>query len=181
MKKYIAILRGINVGGKRKILMTDLKQLFNALGFSNVATYIQSGNVLFSANTQEDENELAGRIEKAIFERCGFEVPVIVRSAGEIEALIAVNPFYNEEETVIEQLHVTFLKNIPAADKVDALVKLDFLPDRFQLKDKNVFLACAAKYSDTKLNNQFFENKLKVPATTRNWKTVLKLAELSAE
>jgi uncharacterized protein (DUF1697 family) len=181
MTKYIAILRGINVGGKRKILMADLKQLFIELGFSDVSTYIQSGNVLFSTEKQEEEDQLAGKLEQSIYESFGFEVAVIIRNSYEVEKTIAGNPFLSQSNAEIEHLHLTFLKDIPATNNLTEINRLDFSPDRFQVIGKDAYIYCSAKYSDTKLTNQFFEKKLKVSATTRNWKTVIKLAELSKQ
>ena len=175
MEKYVAILRGINVGGKRKILMQDLKQLFVSLGFEDVSTYIQSGNVIFIAET-EDYFALSEKIERAILDRYGFEVPVIVRSSSELNELVNSNPFAKDPETDTKLLHLTFLKNTLAPGIDQSINAIDFLPEKFEIVSNNVFIKCAAKYSDSKLTNMFFERKLKVQATTRNWNTVLKLA-----
>ncbi len=176
MNKKVAILRGINVGGNRKILMADLKLLFEELGFSNIVTYIQSGNVLFNSNT---ENELlADRIEQAIKANFGFDVPVIVRSANELKKAIEANPFYDAEADV-NKLHLTFLKEKPTAENLQHTVSYNYEPDKFVIDGKEVFIFCENKYHESKLTNIFFEKKLKVGATTRNWKTVLKLMALA--
>jgi uncharacterized protein (DUF1697 family) len=177
--KYIAILRGINVGGKRKILMTDLKKLFVETGFTDIVTYIQSGNVIFNAEAETDTAGLGDKIERNIRNRFGFEVPVIVRTLKELADAISGNPFIDTYEPDIERLHLTFLKLVPQAAKLKQIDSYDFSPDKFDIQDKNVFVYCLAKYSDSKLTNNFFESRLKVPATTRNWKTVLKLSELA--
>lgn len=180
MNKKIAILRGINVGGRRKILMADLKALMSNSGFTDVKTYIQSGNVIFNNNQPLDHIEMATKIEKAITKQYGFDVPVIVLSAQEIAAAVQDNPFYQKEEEVdIKSLHLTFLKESPTAENLAKTETYNYEPDRFIIQDKNVFLFCAGKYHKSKLTNNFFEKKLKVAATTRNWKTVLKLLELS--
>lgn len=176
--KYIAILRGINVGGKRKILMGNLKELYERAGFRNVITYIQSGNVIFDDDSNKSELELAEETEQMILEQYGFEVPVIVRSAGDIEKAVNGNPFF-KPDIAIERLHLTFLKTLPGSELVSAIQKTDYHPDLFEITGKEVFICCSGRYSDTKLSNTFFEKKLNVTATTRNWKTVVKLVELA--
>ena len=179
MPKYIAILRGINVGGRRKILMFDLKKLFMKLDFTNIQTYIQSGNVIFEADSKDDDTTLSNRIEQNISKTFGFEVPVIIRTSREIEQAISNNPFLiNKAE--VEGLFLTFLKDVPSSEKLESIKNFDFSPDKFEIVGKDIFGYCAGKYHKTKLSNQFFESKLKVSATTRNWKTVNKLFELAA-
>ena len=181
MNKRIAILRGINVGGRRKILMADLKKLFHALGFAAVQTYIQSGNVIFNSTGKEDNITIAANIEQAIAKKYGFDVPVIVRTVGQWQEAIASNPFFKKKDADVERLHLTFLKEVPEPDKLEVIQAFDYSPDKFELVDNNIFVFCSGKYSDSKLSNTFFESKLKQPATTRNWKTVLKLMELSGK
>lgn len=179
MVKKIAILRGINVGGKRKILMVDLKLLFEDLGFADIKTYIQSGNVVFISPNQTTNIEIADKIEKSILERFGFDVPVIVRSANEWQKSVKNNPFYLEKEVDISKLHLTILKEIPGTENRIKVESNNYEPDKFVIRDKDVFIFCEGKYHQSKLTNNFFESKLKVTATTRNWKTVLQLLELS--
>ncbi len=176
--KYISVLRGINVGGKRKILMADLKKLYAELGFTNCVSYIQSGNVIFEYSDSQN-NELAILIQNTIAEKYGFDVPVIVRTRNEWEQSVQANPYIKTHKT--ENLHVSFLNENPKAELSEAISELNFEPDRFQIIDKDVFIYCPGQYHKTKLSNQFFESKLKLKATTRNWNTVLKLLELSAE
>jgi uncharacterized protein (DUF1697 family) len=179
MKKLIAILRGINVGGKRKILMADLRSLFENNGFTDVKTYIQSGNVFFSSASKRDLISISNLLEKAILDEYGFTVPVVVVSHQEIERAIKSNPFLLEEDIDIKQLHLTFLKEKPTTENRLNAESYNYEPDKFIIKEKNVFINCIGKYHKTKLSNNFFESKLKVSATTRNWKTVMKLFELS--
>lgn len=176
MNRKIGILRGINVGGKRKILMADLKSLCEELGLKNVTTYIQSGNLIF--NSDKPNSDLENELEKAIFEKYGFDVPVIVRTERELENSINNNPFF-DKGTGIKQLHLTFLKEKPNKENIDKAVTVSYEPDKFKIDDKDVFICCAGKYHESKLTNTFFEKQLKVGATTRNWKTVMKLLELS--
>ena len=178
MTKKIALLRGINVGGKRKILMADLRSMFEEMGFSNIKTYIQSGNVVFHAKADINHLELSQKIERAIAEHFGFEVPVIVRTAKELEKSINQNPFY-KSNIAINHLYVTFLSEEPTKENKEQIVSFNCEPDKFVIEDKDVFIYYEGKSHKSKLTNNFFEKKLKVNATTRNWKTVLKLLELS--
>ena len=178
MEKKIAILRGINVGGKRKILMKDLKALCEKQGFENTQTYIQSGNVIFEDTKGSSPTEQEAKLEKAIFDSYGFEVPVIIRTAAELSTAIQENSFYQEGRD-ISQLHLTFLKEKPSQENKEVLLAYNYEPDEYVLNGQEVFVYCEGKYHKSKLSNTFFEKKLKVGATTRNWKTVLKLQELS--
>jgi len=179
MSNYIAILRGINVGGHRKIPMESLRKEVGNLGYKNVKTYIQSGNIIFTAADHCSNLEIAERIENAILTTFGFEVPVIVRSSDELQQAATENPFLNIENKAIEGLHLTFLKEAPTAEALKTIKTYSYPPDQFEIRQKNVFLQIPGPYHKTKLSNAFFEKKLGVSATTRNWKTVLKLAEMS--
>lgn len=176
MNRKIGILRGINVGGKRKILMADLKSMCEELGLKKVTTYIQSGNLIF--NSDKPNSELENELEKAITEKYGFDVPVIVRTQKELENSINNNPFF-EKDADIKQLHLTFLKKKPSKENIEKALTFNYKLDKFKIDNKNVFIFCAGKYHESKLTNNFFEKQLKVVATTRNWKTVMKLSELS--
>lgn len=179
MTTKIAILRGINVGGKRKILMKDLRELFTNLGYSNLKTYIQSGNVIFQTDKNEADIMIANKIEKAITDKYGFSVPVIIINPHTLAQLAANNPFITDGETPINHLHLTFLKEAPSPENHTKILTYNYAPDQFVIKENAVYIFCQGKYHKSKLTNNFFEKKLKVTATTRNWKTVLRLLELS--
>ena len=179
MKTYISILRGINVSGHKKIKMDELRKLFEDLNFKNVKTYIQSGNVIFEDKTTSHK-ELGKRIEKKIFENFGFQVPVIVKDKNELVNLIKNNPFLNGRKEDISKLHVTFLSDEPEQALVDKIAAADYKPDEFKLSADKIYLFCPNGYGNTKLSNNFFENKLKVVATTRNWKTINELITISS-
>ena len=181
MKVYISVLRGINVGGKRIILMADLKSLYQKLGFFNITTYIQSGNVIFYSNKTEDCKKLATLINQEIETTFGFNVTVIVRSVNEMKEIITNNPFLTSFDGNIERLYLTFLGERPSIENIDKIKGFNFHPDYFEIIDNNVFILCSGRYSDSKLTNNYFENKLKVTATTRNWKTIIKLYELAKQ
>lgn len=178
MAKYISILRGINVGGNRKILMPDLKNLFEKFGFDNVQTYIQSGNVIFESDQKESSTDLELRIQQSIAETFGFDVPVIVRTADEWAESVVNNPFWKEKDADIDRLHLTCLKEVPSPELLKKIKLFQFSLDRYEIIGNDVFIFCAAGYGTSKLTNPFFESKLKIPATTRNWKTVMKLHEM---
>lgn len=178
MSKYIAILRGINVGSGRKVPMTNLKKVCESLGLQQVQTYIQSGNVVFELARPEATLMLEMRLQQAFSETFGFDIPVIVRTDEEWAESITQNPFLKEENLDIERLHLTCLKELPSAELLEKIKAFQYLPDRYEIIGRDVFIFCAAGYGTSKLVNSFFESKLKVPATTRNWKTVLKLHEM---
>lgn len=176
--RYIAILRGINVGTGRKVPMADLKKLCENMGLQNVQTYIQSGNVVFEWSRSESISELETRLQQAFAKAFGFDIPVLIRTSGEWAESLAQNPFLKEENVDIERLHLTCLKELPSPELLEKIKTFQYLPDRYEIIGKNVFVFCAAGYGTSKLVNSFFESKLKTPATTRNWKTVMKLHEM---
>lgn len=178
MNTHISLLRGINVSGKRLIKMDALSALYNELGFTGVKTYIQSGNVVFQT-TETNTGVLAEKISAAIKTRFDFDVPVLVLSAKELEMAATSNPYVGLHEEKF--LHVTFLADLPTAENWNKIEAEAYLPDAFQVIEKCIYLHTPNGYGNTKLNNTFFENKLKVSATTRNWKTVQTLWGMSKE
>lgn len=179
MQTLIAILRGINVGGHRKVPMKELKELFESLGFREVITYIQSGNVVFRTGNTEPAGMLAENIGKAIREKFGFSVPVICRTKEEWKEAIERNPFSGKAGLDVSFLHVTFLEKAPEEKITKSFSSLDFPPERFLISSMNVYLYCPDGYGNAKLNNTFLESRLGVMATTRNWKTVVVLGEIA--
>src|ERR1035437_976623 len=165
MTTYISMLRGINVGGHKKIKMSILKQLYIELGYTNVQTYIQSGNVIFQ--TQDiDAVNLAKSIAKQILEVTGLEVPVLVLKLDELKQIIENNPFTLDSIKNTASFHVTFLSAIPDTINFEKIKSTDFGADHFELLDKAIYVYCPTGYGNTKLTNTFFENKLKVTATS---------------
>jgi len=177
METIISILRGINVSGKNKIPMAELKALYEKAGFKNVTTYIQSGNVVFSVDKKEI-NTLPEKIQQLIFKKYGFTVPVIIRTVDEIESIIKKNPLLKVKGIDVEKLHVTFLSAYSSEQALEKIKAYDYKPDEFIIVEREVFISCPNGYGNTKLSNTFFENKLKVTATTRNWRTVNELLRL---
>jgi uncharacterized protein (DUF1697 family) len=180
MEIFISMLRGINVSGQKKIQMSDLKALFEGLKFKDVITYIQSGNVIFKTK-QTPDKDLSRKIEVAILTKYGFEVPVIIRTADEMQKSISANPFITQDGIDTEKLYVTFLSAKPEPGNLEKLLSIDCSPEKFIVINKEIYLYCPAGYGSTKLSNNFFENKLKLKATTRNLKTVNKLLSISNE
>jgi len=178
MKKYIVLLRGINVGGHKKIKMTDLRAMFETMGCLNVQTYIQSGNVILEQKALSN-SELEGQIKTQIKEIFNYDVPVLVLTTDELQHIFDTNPFLTEIQEDITKLHVTLLSQIPDNEHINAIKDIQYKADEFQIIDKNIFLFCPDGYGRTKFTNNFFENKLKVQATTRNWKTIGKLIAMT--
>ncbi|TAE10472.1 MAG: DUF1697 domain-containing protein [Bacteroidetes bacterium] len=174
MTTYISLLRGINVSGQKKINMQDLKALYESTGLQDVLTYIQSGNVIFKSD-KEDTDELTTLIAQAIQAKYGFDVAVFVRTVPAFEAIVANNPFVGE---ATEKLYFTLLAQTPLPEKIANIDTQKHLPDRFALVGQDLYL-CVESYGTTKFSNNFFENKWKVVATTRNYNTMLKLIELA--
>jgi len=168
MNKYISLLRGINVGGQNKIRMADLKSLYKSLGLENVQTYLQSGNVVFDTDEQ-DLVKLRKSIEAQIETTFGFSVPVLIRTGDEFRQIIKNHPYAGEEAI---RVLVTFLYDRPEKSKLDELSQYEDKVDQFAIGEQEIFLFCPGGYGRTKLSNTFFEKKLDVNATTRNWKSV---------
>lgn len=183
MTTYIALLRGINVGGKNKIKMADLKRSFESLRLNQVQTYIQSGNVLFVS--EESEAVLRLLIERKIEEDFGFPVPVILRTASELERIYRNCPF--SEEAIAEAeassegecLYVALLLEAPTQEGIERLSAFKTEHEEFQMKGMEVYLLFRQSIRNSKLANQL--PKLGVPATVRNWKTISKLTALAEE
>jgi len=176
MKSYIALLRGINVGGHRKILMADLRKMFEDLGYQSVRSYIQSGNIVF--NTDEEDAAYVERfLEERILEKFGFQVPVLLREKNEWQEMMQNNPFLKGEEPV-ESLHITFLASKPLPELLPQLESRQTENDQIQIRGKHAYLLIKGSYHKTPLNNQWLEKTLQTQTTTRNWKGVLKIWEL---
>lgn len=180
MKTYVALLRGINVSGQKKIKMADLSAGIKGLGFNSVQTYIQSGNVLFKCEKVARE-KLEKKIEGMIAEKFGFMVPIVIRTSEELKSLVATNPFLVSSYRDQERIYITFLKEGPSPDNIIKLKSVNCHPEEFILSGKAIYFYSPLGYAKAKMNNNFFESKLKVVATTRNWRTVLTLLEMTKQ
>lgn len=177
MNTYISMLRGINVSGQKKIKMADLKTLYQDLGFEQVTTYIQSGNVIFKSDVAAAT--LADKIKQAILDHYGYEVKIFIKTINDFEQVIANNPFLKREGTDPKTLLSCFLQSLPNPEKVQATEQLDFSPDEFIIQNDIVYIHCPNGFGRAKINNNFFEKKLAVGATTRNWRSTLKLLAIA--
>ncbi len=177
--KYIALLRGINVSGKNKIKMVELRAMCQEMGFHNVKTYIQSGNIVFESE-ENNPGKLENKLKSRLFTTFGYDVKVMVRRQDYFQKTIEGNPFINPQVD-IKYLHVTFLDKIPDSELAENLEHADYGTDEFRIVEDKVYLYFPNGYGRTKLTNRVFEKKLKAEATTRNWKTVSKLNEIAAE
>ncbi len=174
--KHVALLRGINVGGRNMLPMKELAAMFAKAGCADVVTYIQSGNVVFHAPDKVVAG-LGGVIAKQVEKQFDLRVPVILRSAAEINAAIRTNPFLKAGESD-ELLHLCFLAEQPGKDLVGGLDAARSTPDAFRVVGREIYMQLVKGVSGTKLTNAYFDSKLKTVSTMRNWRTVLKLAEL---
>jgi uncharacterized protein (DUF1697 family) len=174
---HIALLRGINVGGKNKLPMRDLAAMFEDVGCTNVRTYIQSGNVLFDAPASQIRR-LPACICERIRKDFGYNVPVIMRSADELAATVRSNPFAKKGADE-KLLHVMFLADPPKPALVRQLDAHRSPPDEFRVKGREIYLYLPNGVAKTKLTNAYFDSKLATISTSRNWRTVNKLLELA--
>jgi uncharacterized protein (DUF1697 family) len=174
MNVYISLLRGVNVGG-HKIIMTQLKELYESLHLEEVKTYIQSGNVIFQSE-ENDRNRLKNILEQEIEHEFNLKIPLIIMTRDELKKVINNNPFYNEDKS---KLYITFLFNSYKKLLEREIEKVKDKNEKYYLGKKEIYLFLPQGYGRTKLNNNFFEKKLKVSATTRNLKTIEKLYGLA--
>jgi uncharacterized protein (DUF1697 family) len=173
---YVALLRGVNVGGKNRLPMIDLCAMFSAAGCASVQSYIQSGNVVFQAAPR-----VAGGIAAVIADRIakdfGYRTPVVLRTSQELADAIAHNPFFAAGKQQ-EWLHVTFLADQPSPAAVRTLDSHRSPPDEFIVRGRDIYLHLPNGAGRSKLTNQYFDSRLKTVSTSRNWRTVNQLLEL---
>ena len=174
MTTYIAFLRGINVSGQKIIKMVELKKMFETIGFKNVRTYIQSGNVVFESASSNSEI-ICKNTENGLQASLGYKVTVILRTTKEIEDIIKNNPFKTEIKNEDFKLYVTMLSGSPEKAKIKELESIDSTGDEFICKCREIYILCKKGYSDTIFSNNFIEKKLGVRATSRNWNTMNKI------
>ncbi|WP_028893062.1 DUF1697 domain-containing protein [Tenacibaculum sp. 47A_GOM-205m] len=173
MKRYIVILRGINVSGKNKLPMAELRDILNELGFQNIQTYIQSGNVIL--DSEEAKETVCQKVKEAIAAKFGYDVPVLARTPEEWKKALDNYPFLQENEKIVA---FAFLDGIPNETVIEVSGIND---DEYLVADDVVYLYCPSGFGRTKLTNNVIEKKLKVTATTRNLKTTIKLLELATK
>ena len=177
MPVYVAMLRGVNVGGN-PLKMDWLREACAGLGFIDVRTYLQSGNVVLSSKLGAEA--VAKKLKAAIDGQTRLPVPIVVRASAEMEKVVAENPFLKQKGIDATKLHVTFLERAPARPDTARLDKLAGTRDTYRLAKREVYLHCPINYGQSKLTNTALE-KLLGSATTRNWNTVTTLAGMANE
>jgi len=177
MQTFVALLRGINVGGRALVSMPELTSLLASMGLEDVSTYIQSGNVVFSSPAP-DEQALAAGIEERITEAFGVSTTVLLRTPAELAEIAGDNPFLGRDADV-SKLHVVFLSAPPPAGAVEELDPERSPPDEFRVRGREIYLKLPHGAGRSKLTIDYFERRLGVRATARNWRTLTKLIELS--
>ncbi|MBI9035969.1 MAG: DUF1697 domain-containing protein [Bacteroidales bacterium] len=176
MNTYISLLRGINVGGHRKIKMADLRKHYESLSFQNVRSYIQSGNLVFQSE-ESDQRKIENLISDKIKEVYGYDVPVIIRTKQEWNRVVSTNPFLDKIDD-INFLSVSFLSDIPEKSILEVIVAQNTDGDRIMSSGKEFYAYTNNGFRNTRFTNTFMEKKFKLNITTRNWKTILKLQEI---
>ncbi|MRI01825.1 DUF1697 domain-containing protein [Kriegella sp. EG-1] len=180
MQTYIVLLRGINVSGQKKIIMADLRKILERSNFQEVETYIQSGNIVLKTNI-DDCKKVAFKIKSEIAETFGFDVFVLVKKYDELKDIFEANPFSDPADIENKQVYFTLLSNSPQSEIVADFKKLKFTNDQFSIKNNCVYLNYINGAGKAKLTNNLIERKLKVAATSRNYRTMVKLLEMSAK
>lgn len=173
MTTWAALLRGINLGSHNKVPMEELREFANELGFSDPETYLRSGNLVIDSDLSE--SALARSLSDGIEERFGLQVPVICRSAEQLDQVARTHPF-SSLGLDDKLLHVAFLDREPEERLNDIIDPADYLPDRFQADKREIYLAYPNGSGRSKLSQSLLENRLGVSVTARNWRTVTKLA-----
>jgi uncharacterized protein (DUF1697 family) len=174
---YVALMRGINVGGKNRITMADLSAVFAAAKCADVRTYIQSGNVVLSAEAGV-AGGLAAAVAKRLEKDFALKTPVVLRAASELAEVARKNPFAGRSEWE-NASHVMFLADAPAEAAIAALDAKRSPGDEFRVVGRDIYLWCPKGVGNTKLTNAYFDSKLKTVSTGRNWRTVLALLEMT--
>ncbi|PWB50581.1 MAG: hypothetical protein C3F13_16650 [Anaerolineales bacterium] len=180
MTVFISLLQGINVGGQKRLGMEALRKIYQDLGFSLIRTYVQSGNVAFSTD-EENCALLKDKIEVAITRACGFSTRVFIRTAGDLQRILNSNPFLTKRMEEASKLHISFLYQPVESSAWSRLSVPQGSQDEYAPGKMEVFLFCPNGYGKTKLSNSFFERKLGVPVTTRNWNTLEALYRMAQD
>lgn len=180
MKTHLALLRGINVSGHNMIKMDLLKKALENIGFQDVQTYIQSGNIF--VDTPEENTAKVGFIMKQeIFKVFGCDVPVIVLGVADLQACFDNNPFLKEKDTDLKKLYVAFVSKELRSENINDLKISQFKPDEAHIDLNRIFIKYAVGAGKTRLDQKYIEKKLNLTATIRNWNTVTQLLKMYGE
>jgi uncharacterized protein (DUF1697 family) len=180
MTTHLALLRGINVSGHNMIKMEALKTTLEAIGFQNVLTYIQSGNV-FVETEEESPAKVGFLIKQEIFKVFGHEVPIVVIAKEDLVACFKNNPFLKEKDIDVKKLYVAFISTILQSTSINDLKISQFKPDEASIDASRIFIKYAVGAGKTRFDQKYIEKKLNVTATIRNWNTVTQLLKLYEE
>ena len=165
--------------GHNSIKMTDLAALYSNIGFIQAETFIQSGNVIFNSDKDITSADIALEIEKAINAKYGYDVPVMIRTIHEMNSIIKSNPYLAEPEFDPAKMAVIFLHDKPTDLQIQKVADVNYPPDKFKITGKEIYTFCPNGFGRTKIYTNFFENKMKVTGTARNWKTITTLINLA--
>jgi uncharacterized protein (DUF1697 family) len=179
MQTCISLLRGVNMAGHNSIKMAGLTQLYKDIGFNDAETYIQSGNVIFTGVDDISVPEVSVKIEKAILERFSCNIAVMIRTLDEMRQLLSVNPYLKEENFDPSKMAVIFLYEKTTADQIQKVMNIDYPPDKFKIAGSEIFIYCPNGFGRTKLYTNFFEKKMDVTGTARNWKSITTLLQMA--
>jgi len=177
MTRFVSLFRGINVGGHQTIRMDALKELHESLDLWDVQTYIQSGNVVFTSN-KPDVTQIQKDIEDAFAQKFGFQVKVMVRTAGEFNMIIENNPFQNQPTKESKWVVAMFLASDPISTALEDIQKTYSGPEELHIIGQELYIYYPEGIGRSKLTNTFLEKKLKTMGTARNWNTVLRLQKM---
>ena len=180
MPTYIALLRGINIGPHKRMKMEKLRASCEALGFRNVKTYIQSGNVICQAGKLSSD-AAARRIEAQIVKDFGFSADVIARTADEMKKILESNPLLKESDVDVEKLHVVFLSEAPSSESMKKLESIVLAPDKVRHKGKEIYFYFPNGVSGSSIWKHNLDRVLGISATMRNWRTVNTLHQMAGE
>ena len=179
MGKWIILLRGVNVSGQKKIIMSQLRQQLENAGFQNVVTYIQSGNIILDSQEAASQKEIEQQIAVLISKEYGFEVDVFAIMPERLKIIIENNPYTDDRVVDNKTLYVTYLDGDPDSKNIEQLRSYNVSPDEYIIGESVIYIRYMNGAGKSKLTNNLLESKLKVKATSRNWNTTLKLLELS--
>ncbi|QZT37933.1 DUF1697 domain-containing protein [Halosquirtibacter xylanolyticus] len=178
MKTYIVLLRGINIGNHHKVKMAELRSQLESVGFLNVQSYIQSGNVIFESAIL-NKTQIKQKLIALLSTHYDFDIPIQVYTKRDLQHIIDNNPYDSSSEEKVKQLHVTLLSSSPSLELIDVLAKIDTANDTFEVINNAVYIHCEGPYHKTKLGNSFIEKKLSCEATTRTWRTIIKIMTIT--
>ncbi|WP_395052420.1 DUF1697 domain-containing protein [Flavobacterium sp.] len=175
--KHLALLRGINVSGTKMIKMDALKKALESIGFTDVVTYIQSGNVFVNTN-EESASKVGFMIKQEIFKSFGHDVPVVVIGKEDLQLCLVNNPFFKEKDVDLKKLYVSFVSKSLTPESIHDLKISNIKPDEVSIDNTRLYIKYFDSPAKTRLDNNYIEKKLILTSTIRNWNTVNKLLEL---